>query len=94
LPGNYGIRKKGKYVPDKITGTPVIEIDIETGEGVPEFYQVLIDFWASESAESFQAVIGRDASGVDIMFMAGIDATGGAWGLSIIGSPLNPFYVI
>lgn len=95
LPGNYGIKKKGKYVPDKITGTPVVATNVETGEGIPEFFQVLQDFWASGSPETFQTVIGRDSSGVDVMYLAGIDATGaGAWGLSIIGSPLNPFYVI
>jgi hypothetical protein len=95
LPGNYGIKKNGKYVPDKITGTPIVATNVETGEGMPEFFQVLQNFWSSGSPESFQTVIGRDVAGVDLMYLAGIDANGtGAWGLTITGSPLNPFYVI
>jgi hypothetical protein len=94
LPGDWGIKKKGKTVPDTITGIPVVATNADTEEGIPEMFQVLLDFWSTGSPETFQTVIGRDASGVDVMYLAGIDNSGSAWGLTITGSPLDPFYAV
>lgn len=95
FPGNYGVKRNGKLLADKITGTPVVNLDFETNEGFNELFKVISDFMISARPETFQTVIGRDiSSGSEFMFLAGTDESNLGWGLNIIGSPLNPFYVI